>query len=417
MRAVPTCRFLRRTRGASVGIRMHPRPDLPANEMLDSLRSASVVQRHSALPLVLVCTAALAGCGGGGDASPTAPLRDDRTPVVEDSPYAARAPLWSGAYLGDKETTPERVAAAISEFAALTGKRPALVKSYHRLDAELSESGWAGRGLHAIQGAGATNYVALDLDWQGRAAGSLLDAINRGDADARIDRAARGLALVRGVVLVEAGWEMNGTAAYTWQGTANGGNGNAPVKYVAAARRLVDRFRAAGATNVRWVFNPNTGNVLAAPGAGSSHWNWYANYYPGDAYVDFVGAHGFNGPSAFKTPFHTFDEMFNGIDADRVLADMKQRYPTKPILLGEIGAEEVAGRDKGAWVRDAYDRMLRDPQIAGAVWFNMRKESDWRVNSSAASLAGYRAAMQPTLVAERYDDSRVGGNAVMLAVR
>jgi endoglucanase len=386
--------------------------------MPQSIRTAGAAQRRTVLRVMFLCSAALAGCSGGGsDASPTTPLSDDLVPRADSSAYASRVPFWNGVYLGDAETTPERVAGAIGEFAALTGKRPALVKSFHRLDADLSQAGWAGRVLHAVQGAGATNYVALDLDWEGRAEGSLLDAINRGEADARIDRAARGIALVRGIILVEAGWEMNGKSAYAWQGIANGADRNAPAKYVAAARRLVDRFRAAGASNVRWVFNPNTGNALAAPGIGSSHWNWYANYYPGDEYVDFVGAHGFNGPRAFGSPYHSFVEMFNGVDADRILTDMKQRFPTKPILFGEIGAEEVAGHDKGAWVRDAYDRMLRDPQIAGAVWFNMKKESDWRVNSSAASLAGYRAALEPALVAERYDDSRVAGNAVMLARR
>jgi endoglucanase len=378
------------------------RSTLPANTMLQSFRSAFATRRQSALRMIVVCSAALAGCGG--ESPVTSPLNDDPYGAHSGGDaYGVRAPFWSGVYLGDAETTPERVASSIGEFAALTGKRPALVKSYHRLDADLSASGWAGRVLHAVQGAGATNYVALDLDWQGRGAGSLLDAINRGDADARIDRAARGIALVRDVVLLEAGWEMNGNSSYGWQGVANGANAAAPARFVAATRRVVDRFRAAGATNVRWVFNPNTGNPLGAPGAGASHWNWYAHYYPGDAYVDFVGAHGFNGPRAFDAPFHTFDDLFNGVDADRILADLKVRYPNKPILLGEIGAEEVSGRDKGAWVRDAYDRMLRDPQIVGAVWFNMHKEANWRVDSSPSSLAGYRAALKPTLVAESYE--------------
>lgn len=380
------------------------------------IRTTRVAHCRASLSVAFACSTLLAGCAG--DASLTAPVTENAVPGIEYASYPARAPFWSGVYLGDAETTPERVRESIGAFASLTGKRPALVKSYHRLDADLSESGWAGRVLHAIQASSATNYIAIDLDWQGRTPGSLLDAINRGDADDRIDRAARGIALVRGVVLVEAGWEMNGNWSYSWQGIANGGDRDgAPASFVAASRRLVDRFRAAGATNVRWVFNPNTGNSLAAPGAGPAHWNWYANYYPGDAYVDFVGAHGFNGPRAFNAPHRTFDELFNGPGADYMLADLKRRYPSKPILLGEIGTEEVAGREKGAWVRDAYDRMLRDPQIAGAVWFNMNKESDWRINSSAASLAGYRAALAPTMIAERYDDSLIAPHAVMLAAR
>jgi hypothetical protein len=88
-----------------------------------------------------------------------------------------------------------------------------------------------------------------------------------------------------------------------------------------------------------------------------------------------------------------------------MLRDMKQRYPNKPIILGEIGAEETPGHDKGEWVRQAYEQMLRDPQVVGAVWFNMNKEADWRINSSAGSLAAYRVAMQNGVVSDRYDDA------------
>jgi hypothetical protein len=347
---------------------------------------------------IVAISAVLAACGVDGGL-PTAPANE-----LDPSTPTARGSFLAGVFLGDASTTPEKVGAAISEYASMTGKRPALVKTFHYLEADLSPNGWAGKILHAIAGNGATNYLALDLDWPGRASGALLDAILRGDADARIDRAARNIAQVNGTVLVEPAWEMNGNWNYAWQGIANGNAATATAKYVTAWRRVVDRFRSAGVTNVRWVFNPNTGNPLAGSAAGPSHWNWYGNYYPGDAYVDFVGAHGYNGPTTWKTPFHSFDDLFNGADADHMLRDMKQRYPNKPIILGEIGAEETPGHDKGEWVRQAYEQMLRDPQVVGAVWFNMNKEADWRINSSAGSLAAYRAAMQHGAVSERYDD-------------
>jgi glycosyl hydrolase family 26 len=356
--------------------------------------------------IAVILAAVMVACGTDGIV-PTAPAAELES--------AARSSFLGGVFLGDAVTTPEKVSAAIADFATLTGKKPALVKTFHYLEADLSPAGWAGRILHAISGSGATNYLALDLDWPGRAAGPLLDAIIRGDADARIDRAARSIAQIEGQVLVEPAWEMNGNWNYAWQGVANGNSATAAQKYVTAWRRVVDHFRAAGVTNVRWVFNPNTGNPVAG-GAGSSHWNWYGNYYPGDDYVDFVGAHGYNGPSVGHTPFHSFDDLFNGADADFMLRDMKQRFPNKPIILGEIGAEETPGYDKGAWVRSAYEQMLRDPQVVGAVWFNMNKEADWRVNSSAGSLDAYRAAMRNSAVAERYDDA-VATRASLVASR
>jgi hypothetical protein len=354
--------------------------------------------------LVIVgIAAAVAACGAEGGV-PTAPAAEvSNTPPAPTTTRAAGSFL-GGVFLGDANTTPERVGAAMNEYASMTGKKPALVKTFHYLEADLSPTGWAGRILQAIAGAGATNFLALDLDWPGRAAGSLLDAILRGDADGRLDRIAKSLAQVKGTVLVEPAWEMNGNWNYAWQGVANGNGSAAPAKYVSAWHRVVDRFRANGVTNVRWVFNPNTGNPVATR-AGATHWNWYANYYPGDTYVDFVGAHGYNGPTTWKTPFHTFDDLFDGADADHMLRDMKQRYPNKPIILGEIGAEETPGHEKGEWVRQAYEQMMSDPRVVGAVWFNMNKEADWRVNSSAGSLAAYRAAMQNAAVADRYNDA------------
>jgi hypothetical protein len=367
------------------------------------------------LSIAVVLAAAVSACSGDGSLPTSVDGSLEPTSGGPSGP-TTRLPFLAGVFLGDAGTTPENVSSALAEYSAMAGKKPALVKTFHYLEADLSPTGWAGRIVHAIAGSGATNFLALDLDWPGRAAGSLLDAVLRGDADARLDRVARAISQVNGVVLVEPAWEMNGNWNYAWQGVANGNGLAATTKYVNSWRRVVDRFRANGVTNVRWVFNPNTGNAIAGPAAGASHWNWYANYYPGDAYVDFIGAHGYNGPTVWRTPFHTFDDLFNGADADFMLADMKARYPNKPIILGEIGAEETSGHDKGAWVRAAYEHMLRDPQIVGAVWFNMNKEADWRINSSATSLAAYRAAMQSDVVAERYDDA-VAMRAALVASR
>ena len=50
--------------------------------------------------------------------------------------------------------------------------------------------------------------------------------------------------------------------------------------------------------------------------------------------------------------------------------------------------------DKGQWYRDMADVILgRYPQIEALVTFNVNKEEDWRVNSSASALSGFTAAM------------------------
>lgn len=331
--------------------------------------------------LVLSCIILPVACDDS--TSPTGPVGDAGATV---------APFYSGVFLGDDATTPERVRAELDAFTDIAGHRPSLVKSFHAVDADFSGSGWAGRLVHEVAATGATNYVALDLTWQGRPSGSLLDQVAAGTADDMLRRVARGLAAVDGVVLVEPAWEMNGDWAYAWQGAANGQDETAPARYVRAWRHVVDLFRSAGATNVRWVFAPNTGNALTGGSPGPSHWNWWGHYYPGDAFVDYMGTHGFNGARAFGTPYHSFADLFFGRDADRVIEDMARLHPDKPILIGEMATEE--GSDKAGWIRDAYAHMRDDSRIIGAVWFHMDKEADWRVNSDAAALSAYRDALQ-----------------------
>jgi Glycosyl hydrolase family 26 len=324
-------------------------------------------------------------------AAEPSPTPGPETPAPQ--PSADRA-FFGGAYLGDDVSTPERIDAAIAGWEAKTGKRPALVKTFHPVTCDFSASGWCGQVLRKVAGAGSTNYVALDLRWQGAPAGSLLEAIGAGAADAHFVRIARQLAAVPGTVLLEPGWEMNGNwSDYRWQGMANGGDASAPARYRAAWQRLVRTFREQGATNVRWVFNPNAGNPLTWRATGASHWNWYANYYPGDEYVDYVGMHGFNAPTVFGAQWATFDALFDGDGADRMLSDLAARYPTKPIIIGEFATEEGTGSAKAEWIRGAYRRLRSHPNVVGAVWFNMDKETDWRVDSTPAALAAFREVM------------------------
>jgi len=314
---------------------------------------------------------------------PTAPAPDTST---------ARS-FYQGAYLGDANSTPERIAAAIREFGQSTGKQPSLVKTFHSMNCDFTAAGWCGQVLRQAASTGATNYVALDLKWTGAPAAGLLDAINAGQADARIAAVAQGIRSVGSLVLLEPGWEMNGNWSYAWQGVANGSDANAPAKYAAAWRHIVGIFRAQGASNVRWVFNPNVGNAMTHTASGASHWNWYANYYPGDAYVDYVGAHGFNGPAVWNTSWQDFGTMTDGTAADRMLSDLAARYPAKPIIVGEFATQEGTAGQKAAWITDAYARMRANPRVVGAVWFNADKEADWRVESSSSSLQAFRAAM------------------------
>jgi endoglucanase len=320
---------------------------------------------------------------------------------------AAATPFFAGAFLGDDRSTPAAIAAAIEDFAGLTGGRPALIKTFLRLGDDFSAAGWPGRVARNIHDGGATNFIALDLDVRAHD-GNLLEALAAGEADRDIRATARGLAGIDGVVLVELGWEMNGDWGYAWQGAVNGGDREAPGRFAAAWRRIVDLFRAEGADNVRWVFSPNTGNPVGGDAAGEEHWNWYGNYYPGDAYVDYVGVHGFNGPSVWGGPDRPFEKLFDGPEMGAMLSDLERRF-AKPIIIGEFATQESGDGSKATWIEQAYRDMLENPSVVGAVWFHMDKEADWRVDSSDAALRAYRRAVSAPRVSEAFADVSAAG--------
>ena len=61
-------------------------------------------------------------------------------------------------------------------------------------------------------------------------------------------------------------------------------------------------------------------------------------------------------------------------------------------MIGEFASTEVGG-NKAAWITDAAARMKSSyPQLRAFAWFNMNKETDWRVESSTASLNAFKTA-------------------------
>ena len=200
--------------------------------------------------------------------------------------------------------------------------------------------------------------------------------INGGGADKRIAAQARRLAGYRQPVLLRWGWEMNGNW-FAWDGTHNGGK---TAGYVQAWKRLHRIFRDEGAQNVAWVWSPNWNS-----GPGVS-WNAYQHYYPGDAYVDWVGVSGY--PFGGETP----KTMFRGICAEY--------GARKPIMLTETAAIEHGGRSKADWITQLGAYVAATPSIGGVVWFDTDvhpgTSENFRIDSSSETLAAYRAMARST---------------------
>jgi mannan endo-1,4-beta-mannosidase len=187
-----------------------------------------------------------------------------------------------------------------------------------------------------------------------------------------------------GPVMISLMHEMNGVW-YPWGGTVNG---NSPAQFITAWRHVHDIFTREGATNVTWVWSVN---LRSRPDTYANRW---AAYYPGNAYVDWVGVSGFNwGVGVGGWPWWSFEQMLGP-----PLKYLKATH--KPVIITETASVEQGG-SKAAWIRATFARIRSaHPEIKAVLWFDSKEFShghyqDWRINSSRSSLAAYRSAIKP----------------------
>ena len=145
---------------------------------------------------------------------------------------------------------------------------------------------------------------------------------------------------------------MNDPYRYPW-----GPQNNSPEDYIAAWRHVVDRFKANGVTNVLWVWSPHPA------------YKNYDLYYPGDKYVDWVGAGTLNyGTVASWSQWYTFDDIFG------------KYYPqfaryNKPIMISEFGSLATGG-NREAWYKDALTAMpVKYPLIKSVIFFHVSNDN------------------------------------------
>lgn len=222
-----------------------------------------------------------------------------------------------------------------------------------------------------------------------------LDAIREGTFDTALREWARQARSTDTPLLVEFGTEMNGNW-FTWAGLYNGGDSttsygdpehaDGPERFIDAYRHIVDLFRSEGAHNITWFFHIN---LESAPDAA---WNQPAAYYPGDAYVDWIGISVY-GAQRTGDPWISFQERMD-THYDRIA----NIAPHTPIAILEFGVDERPGESKADWINDALTTILegRYPRIkAISYWHSTWTNTDTslsrlRLDSSEESLRAYR---------------------------
>jgi hypothetical protein len=198
--------------------------------------------------------------------------------------------------------------------------------------------------------------------------GTTLDAIISGSQDSYISQFASAAKAYGSPVILAPFHEMNGDWD-PWGGTMSG---NTPAKVISAWRHVYSLF--SGVTNVKFAWDVNN---QSEPDVSS---NSIATYYPGDAYVDYVGVDGFN----FNNPWQTFSQVFP--------ASLMQQLKSynKPVYI--LSTASAAGTQKAQWIKD-LGTYATNYGIAGWVWFNENKEQNWLFNSDPSSLSAFKSIL------------------------
>jgi hypothetical protein len=281
---------------------------------------------------------------------------------------AASQPIQLGAFVpgapGD--------ARILDGYASMVGRRPDIVMMFRDLNGPLLYP----NEIPHLRERGETPMVTLE-PYSGSGMASFPDIVaGRYDSYFRQEAdAVRGLNMT---VLLRFAHEMN-LPSIDW---GAGKDGNTGSSYAEAWRHVVSVFRQEGATNVKWVWAPNV-DYGGRP---------FAQYFPGDQWVDYVGLDGYNWGTSSGDSWSSFSKVF--ASSYSTITQLSSR----PLIISETASSETGG-GKAAWIEEAFFETIptKMPRIAAVVWFDDNKERDWAVDSSQASLDAYRKVVASTL--------------------
>ena len=157
-----------------------------------------------------------------------------------------------------------------------------------------------------------------------------------------------------------------------------------PSAFINAWRRIHRIFAQRGATNVVWVWCGTAAGFKSGRAP---------TFYPGDAYVDWTCADGFNwAPRRANSTWTSFGDIF------RSFYNWGLSRP-KPMMIAEVGTEEdyTPGR-KADWVKGAAHTIKTSMRnIKAFVYFDAKRTDfsgtvyDWRMDTSPGSLNSFGA--------------------------
>jgi hypothetical protein len=209
------------------------------------------------------------------------------------------------------------------------------------------------------------------VSWTAR--GTTAAAIASGSQDATIARVADAVKALKSRVLVRFAYEMD-------QPKSGPRYLGSPADFIAAWRHVYAVFQARGVTNARFVWSPIAANFKN--GVAQS-------FYPGNRYVDWIGADGYDWyPGRSGSTWTTFGELFSAFYAWAAPRG-------KPLIIAETGVQEDPADParKATWFADATAWIRSHTAIRAVSYFDgvSPKGYDFRVDTSPASFAAWQA--------------------------
>jgi len=304
------------------------------------------------LLVTIVCGALVVpGVAGAGPNDPTVLFGAYAKPTGGQSQQAA---------LEDWEDAAQRQAAVVREYLTWNEDFP---NSYHNWLAE------TGRVPMISLNTGGTNY-----DW------------------ADVAAAAPGSQLYNQIVAWAGRFREYGVPFYfTFDHepeAASNNNMGSQQDYINAWRNVVNIFRAEGVDNATYLWI----TTAWAYGVGQNTRRYAPRWYPGDGWVDVLGADGYNWHDCRipnNTNWRSLAQIINGF---RQWAT--QQHPDKPLALPEYGTVEDSDSPnrKAQWYADAR-ALFKQPgyeQFTAVLEFN-GTGCEWAIDSSTQALNAFRA--------------------------
>ena len=336
---------------------------------------------------------------------PARPLSTPVDPYVAPTPTAAsKATLAqpSAKYFGVAQDGLPGDSAMFDRLSVQAGKAPSSVGWFSGFDSDFGSA-----QVTAAWSRGALPVITWMSTAANPASGHTpseytLSHIINGDLDGYLTKYAGDIVRTNLPVVIRFDHEMNGN----WYPWSAGMYNNTPAKFVEAWRHIWTVFNNVGAnSNVIWLWSPSRIDNLkphATTGGGVGQTD-LAEDYPGDQYVDWVGASMYlrvtkTGP----TYSATFGKTVSALEA----------LCNKPLFIPETAAVETdstTGADvsalKAEWIANAFAGFLADPRIVGFLWFNnpatatvngVPVTNNWRIDSSTAALSAFQRGVSST---------------------